>query len=236
MSLDFDSVEAVKLVKVFGATRALGGVSLRFEAGQVTVVEGHNGSGKSTLLSILGQLAQPTRGEVRYGQLARRKHAAALRARMGILAHAPMLYPDLSGRENLEFYAQLFGLPDPKAVVDAQCERFQIGRFASRPVRTYSRGQLQRVALARAVMHRPRLLLLDEPSTGLDVLGVERLERAILEERDRGAIAILVTHDAEFGDRVADRKVRLARGKLVDSGENGASASAADPARPAVGP
>jgi len=216
LALDFDHVTAVKLVKLFGATRALGGVSLRFDAGQVTVVEGHNGSGKSTLLSILGQLAQPTRGEVKYGDLDRRRHAAALRARMGILAHAPMLYPDLTGRENLNFYAQLFSLPDEKSVVAAQCERFQIGRFADRPVRTYSRGQLQRVALARALMHEPRLLLLDEPSTGLDVLGVERLEKAILEERERGAIAILVTHDADFGRRVADRTVQLARGRLID--------------------
>lgn len=216
MALDFDSVEAVKLVQLFGATRALGGVSLRFEAGQITVIEGHNGSGKSTLLSILGQLVKPTRGEVRYGKLDCRRHAAALRARMGILAHAPMLYPDLTARENLSFYAQLFSLPDIKAVVEAQCERFQIGRFADRPVRTYSRGQLQRVALARALMHEPRLLLLDEPSTGLDVLGVERLERAILQERDRGVIGVLVTHDADFAERVADRRVRLERGRVVE--------------------
>jgi len=209
-------VEAVKLTKLFGATRALGGVSLRFEAGQVTVVEGHNGSGKSTLLSILGQLAQPTRGEVKYGKLDRRRHASALRARMGILAHAPMLYPDLTARENLDFYARLFSLENRKQVVEAQCERFQIGRFADRPVRTYSRGQLQRVALARAVMHQPRLLLLDEPSTGLDVLGVERLEQAILAERERGAIGILVTHDADFAGRVADRRVRLERGRVIE--------------------
>ncbi len=216
MALDFDFVEAVKLTKLFGATRALGGVSLRFEAGQVTVVEGHNGSGKSTLLSILGQLAQPTRGEVKYGKLDRRRHASALRARMGILAHAPMLYPDLTARENLDFYARLFSLENRKQVVEAQCERFQIGRFADRPVRTYSRGQLQRVALARAVMHQPRLLLLDEPSTGLDVLGVERLEQAILAERERGAIGILVTHDADFAGRVADRRVRLERGRVIE--------------------
>ncbi|NOY93873.1 MAG: ABC transporter ATP-binding protein, partial [Deltaproteobacteria bacterium] len=163
-----------------------------------------------------GQLAQPTRGEVKYGKLDRRRHAAALRARMGILAHSPMLYPDLTARENLDFYARLFSLPDRKQVVQKQCERFQIGRFADRPVRTYSRGQLQRVALARAVMHEPRLLLLDEPSTGLDVLGVERLEQAILAERDRGAIGILVTHDADFAGRVADRRVRLERGRVVE--------------------
>jgi len=217
LALDFESVEAVKVVKLFGATRALGGVSLRFEAGQITVIEGHNGSGKSTLVSILGQLAQPTRGEVIYGKLHRRRHAAALRARMGILAHAPMLYPDLTARENLLFYARLFDLPNRTSVVDAQCERFQIGRFADRPVRTYSRGQLQRVALARALMHEPRLLLLDEPSTGLDVLGVERLEKAILEERDRGVIGVLVTHDSDFADRVADRRVRLERGRVIEN-------------------
>lgn len=215
MSLAFEQVKVTGLVKMFGATRALAGVDATFDSGQVTVVEGHNGSGKSTLLAILAQLAQPTLGTVRYGDLSRRRHALALRRRIGVLAHAAMVYPDMSGRENLALFAQLHGVTKPKERVKELCERFEIGGFVSRPVRTYSRGQLQRVALARAVVHAPKLLLLDEPSTGLDTRGVERLVKAVAEERERGAILILVTHDAALAEEVADRRVRLERGKVA---------------------
>ena len=110
MTAQFDRVEVKGLVKVYGATRALVGVSARFDAEAVTVIEGPNGSGKSTLLNILGQLVKPTRGEVRYGEH-EGKSSIALRAAIGILAHAPMIYPDLSSAENLRLFARLHGLP-----------------------------------------------------------------------------------------------------------------------------
>jgi len=213
MGLDFTTVEARGLVKVFGPTRALVGVDVRFDAGLVTVVEGPNGSGKSTLLNILAQLVRPTRGEVRYGEHSR--GGSELRAQIGVLAHAAMIYPDLTGLENLCLYAKLQGVADPEARVRSLLERFEIGRFRDRPARTYSRGQLQRIALARAVIHAPRLLLLDEPSTGLDARGVERLVRAVEEERARGAIVALITHDSALADRLGERRIRLDRGRVV---------------------
>lgn len=213
MGLDFTTVEARGLVKVYGPTRALVGVDARFEAGTTTVVEGPNGSGKSTLLNILAQLVRPTRGEVRYGD--RSRGGSELRAQIGVLAHAAMIYPDLSGLENLRLYAKLEDLADPEARVQSLLERFEIGRFRDRAARTYSRGQLQRIALARALLHTPRLLLLDEPSTGLDVRGVERLARAVDEERERGAIVVLITHDAALADRLGRRRIRLDRGRVV---------------------
>ena len=213
----FDQVDASKLVKMFGVTRALAGVSLSLPAGCITVIEGPNGSGKSTLLAILAQLAQPTRGEVRYGKLSHR--SPLLRRHIGVLAHAAMVYPDLTGRENLLFHARLHAIDDPARRIEELVERFEIGRFFDRPVRTYSRGQLQRVALARAVVHRPTLLLLDEPSTGLDHAGVTRLENAILDERTRGTILVLVTHDADLAGRVGDRRIRLDRGRLAEEDE-----------------
>lgn len=213
MGLDFTTVEARGLVKVFGPTRALVGVDVRFDAGLVTVVEGPNGSGKSTLLNILAQLVRPTRGEVRYGEHSR--GGSELRAQIGVLAHAAMIYPDLTGLENLRLYAKLQGVADPEARVRSLLERFEIGRFRDRPARTYSRGQLQRIALARAVIHAPRLLLLDEPSTGLDARGVERLVRAVEEERARGAIVALITHDSALADRLGERRIRLDRGRVV---------------------
>ena len=212
--MDFERVEVSGLVKVYGATRALVGVDAAFESGKVTVVEGPNGSGKSTLLNILGQLVRPTRGVVRYGEhTAESANGIELRAKIGILAHAAMIYPDLSARENLRLYLRLHGLS--AAALEPAIERFEIGRWGERPARTYSRGQLQRVSLARALLHAPRLLLLDEPSTGLDVRAVERLVRTVDAERERGAIVVLITHDPKLAKRLADATVSLKRGKVV---------------------
>lgn len=214
MGFDFTTVSARGLVKVYGPTRALVGVDATFHAGAVTVVEGPNGSGKSTLLGLLAQLIRPTRGQILYGE--RSAGGSELRARIGVLAHAAMIYPDLSGLENLRLYAHLHEVADPDERVRALRERFEIGRFGERPARTYSRGQLQRISLARALLHAPRLLLLDEPSTGLDPSAVARLERAVIEERARGAIVVLITHDTALGERLADRRLRLERGKVVE--------------------
>ena len=214
MALDFDRVEVKDLVKVYGATRALVGVSAGFDAGRVSVIEGPNGSGKSTLLNLLGQLVRPTRGVIRYGE--HEKQSLELRAQIGILAHAAMIYPDLSAIENLALYARLYRIAKPTEKLRELIERFEIGRWGERPARTYSRGQLQRLALARSLMHSPRLLLLDEPSTGLDVNAVERLEAAVELERDRGAIVVLITHDPGLADRIAESRVKLDRGRLVD--------------------
>jgi heme exporter protein A len=215
VTLTFEYVQTRELSKVYGPTRALTGVDLRFERGQVTSVEGPNGSGKSTLLSLLGMLARPSKGEIWFGDRSVGK-APSLRAAVGVLGHAPMVYPDLNAFENLRLFAQLYGLPHAAANLQALGERFALGSWAERPARTYSRGQLQRVALARAVLHAPQLLLLDEPSTGLDVASVDRLVSAVQQERERGAIIVLVTHDDPLRDRLADRRVKLARGRVVE--------------------
>ncbi|MCB9593925.1 MAG: ABC transporter ATP-binding protein [Sandaracinaceae bacterium] len=212
--MEFDRVEVQGLVKVYGATRALIGVDASFAAKRVTVVEGPNGSGKSTLLNILGQLVRPTRGKVRYGD-ENVDRGSDLRAAIGILAHAAMIYPDLSALENLALYAQLYELTKPAEAIAELVDRFEIGRWGERPARTYSRGQLQRLALGRALMHRPQLLLLDEPSTGLDVRGVERLVTTVESERARGAIVVLITHDPKLAERLADDRIALDRGKVV---------------------
>jgi heme exporter protein A len=208
-----ERVSAEALVKMYGPTRALGGVDLDFPSGAVTVVEGPNGSGKSTLLSILAQMTRPTAGRVRYGGLSPR--SPSLRRAIGVLAHQSMLYPDLTGRENLELAAGLYALRAGEVAIRGALERFEIGAFVERPVRTYSRGQLQRVALARALLHAPRLLLLDEPSTGLDAHGTDRLREAVQAERARGAVIVLITHDPDLASGLADRRVRLERGRVV---------------------
>ena len=209
MSRTFDEVRVRGLLKLYGTTRALASIDAEFPAGAATIIEGHNGSGKSTLVQILAQLARPTKGRVHYGQLKRRE----ARRQIGLVSHAPLIYSDLSARENLEFFAGLYDAPSTS--VQEMIERFELKAIAERAVKTYSRGQTQRVSLARALLAKPKLLLLDEPSTGLDEAGTEGLAAVIDEEKARGAIVVVVTHNPVFAQRVGDRTLKLVRGRVA---------------------
>jgi heme exporter protein A len=205
-------VELRAVTKSFGPVRAIVGVSARFESGRPSLIVGPNGSGKSTLLALVGALAKPTSGEVDYGAIGRTR--SEVRSTLGWVGHETLCYAELSGRENVELAARLHGL-DPKATMAQAVERFDLGPFAERPMRTYSRGQRQRVALARALVHSPRLLLLDEPSAGLDPASSERLVAVIHQEVARGAVVIVVTHDAALSTAVGGNRVELDRGRVV---------------------
>jgi heme exporter protein A len=208
------AVDLRGVTKTYGAVRALAGVTCSFASGRVTVGGGPNGSGKSTLMGIIGTLARPTTGAVSHGDLG--AHREEVRRTLGWLGHDSLCYPDLTGRENIELAARLYGR-DPGFALARAAERFELGPFIERPARTYSRGQRQRVALARALVNEPKLLLLDEPTAGLDAVGVERLVRVVREERDRGAIVVVVTHDPAFAGAVGERHVSLERGRVVAS-------------------
>ncbi len=205
-------VEVRRVTKRFGPVRALHGVDAMFEAGRVSVLTGANGSGKSTLLAILGTLTRPTSGEVDHGSLGDTR--GAVRANLGWVGHETLAYGDLSGRENILLSARTHGL-EPRAALDEAVERFSLGAFVDRLVRTYSRGQRQRVALARALVHHPGLLILDEPSTGLDAATTTRLAAVVREEAARGAVVILSTHDVGLSSDVADDVWVLERGQLA---------------------
>jgi heme exporter protein A len=137
-----------------------------------------------------------------------------IRETLGWVGHESLCYPDLTGRQNIELAARLHGC-DPLEAYEAAEERFELGSFAGRRVRTYSRGQKQRIAVARALVHRPGLLLLDEPTAGLDARATERLERVVREEAARGAVVIVVTHDDAFARAVDGPAVWLERGRVV---------------------
>jgi heme exporter protein A len=205
-------VELRNVTKTYGPVRALVGVSCRFEAGVVSVVRGPNGSGKSTLLALVGTLTRASSGSVDHGELGARR--AVVRCTLGWLGHESLCYPDLTGRENIELAARLQGRDAREAFARA-VERFELAVFVERPVRTYSRGQRQRVALARALVHDPRLLLLDEPTTGLDQAGADRVRLLVAEEARRGAVVIVVTHDGAFEEAVGGHVVTLERGRVV---------------------
>ncbi len=206
------AVELRGVTKAYGPVRALVGVSCRFEAGRVTVVRGPNGSGKSTLLGLVGTLARPSSGIVDHGALGRRR--SEVRRALGWVGHDSLCYPDLSGRQNVELAARLQGC-DPVKAFHRAAERFDIGGFAGRAVRTYSRGQRQRIALARALVHEPLLLLLDEPTTGLDPGSAEKLTEIVKQEAARGATVIVVTHDLAFAEALDADVVALERGRRL---------------------
>lgn len=209
-------IDVTRLVKSFGATVALRGVDASFRAARLTLVEGANGSGKSTLLGILGTLVRPTSGRVEYAPIGADR--ALVRRHIGWLSHETLAYPDLTGRQNIDLVARLCGIdlaPTWRAVAD----RFELGAFVDRPLRTCSRGQRQRVALARALVHEPGVVLLDEPTTGLDKAGVARLLSIVDREVARSALVIVVSHEPElFRDRAGGRLV-LDRGRVKEQTE-----------------
>jgi ABC-type multidrug transport system ATPase subunit len=197
--------------KTFGAVRAIAGVTLEFTGGKPWILSGPNGSGKSTLLALVGTLAKPTGGRIDHGALGRTR--SEIRRSLGWLGHDSHCYPDLSGRANIELVARLHR--SSGAQVARACERFELGSFVARPVRTYSRGQRQRIALARALVHEPRLLLLDEPTSGLDSASTRRLVGVVREEVAAGVLVIVVTHDLAFARDVGGAIASLERGRLV---------------------
>jgi heme exporter protein A len=205
-------IDLVNVGKTYGPVRALVGVSCRFGAAAITAVRGPNGSGKSTLLAIVGTLAKPSTGVVEYGDLG--KGRSRVRRTLGWVGHESLCYPDLTGRENIELAARLQGR-DAGRAYEAARDRFELEAFAERPVRTYSRGQRQRIAVARALVHGPRLLLLDEPTTGLDARGSQRLVAVLREEAGRGAIVVVVTHDDAFAETLGGAALWLDRGRAV---------------------
>lgn len=224
-------VELRAVTKTFGAVRALVGVSATFEAGRVSMVLGPNGSGKSTLLSIVGTLARPTSGKVSHGSLG--KSRDEVRTALGWVGHDSLCYGDLSGRENIELAARLHGIP-AHAAFEAARARFNLGAFAERAFRTYSRGQRQRVALARALVHSPKLLLLDEPTTGLDAESVDALREVVRAEARRGAVVVVITHDAGFAESTGDVRVVLDRGRIKDVAESTPPAAPPPAATPSI--
>src|SRR5262249_12485923 len=167
-----------------------------------------NGAGKSTLMGVLATLVAPSGGDVRYGGRAAREWGPRLRAQIGLLAHELHLYTELSARQNLAFFASLYGL-DPQATVAPALERAGLADRADDTVSAFSRGMRQRLALERALLHRPRLVLLDEPFTGLDDHAVGFVTDRIRQLASAGAIVFLATHDLDLADRLVTRVLLL---------------------------
>jgi len=197
------------LARHYGEREALSGVSLSLDAGKTLVVFGPNGAGKTTLLRVLATLLRPHAGEV--GVLGRSLpvQAWAVRGRIGLLGHEPLLYRELSARENLRFHARLHGVGEQR--VEDLLGAVKMHGRAKEPLRTLSRGMVQRVAIARAVLHDPELLLLDEPRANLDPAASELVEPLI--GATSGRTRVISSHDPSGGLREADLVLGLRDGR-----------------------
>ncbi len=217
MSPDFDLLSIRELSRNFGRRRALSRVSLECRAGETIGLLGPNGAGKSTLLAIVSTLAMPSSGEVRYGDRTAGDLGPGLRGRIGVLSHDLHLYSELTARENLVFFGRLYGVDDPETQAARALERARLAERGGDLVSGFSRGMRQRLALERALLHKPRLLLLDEPFTGLDDASTVALTERLRELRTAGCITLVATHDLDIAEVVLDRAVILHDGKLIAS-------------------
>jgi heme exporter protein A len=199
----------------FGRTSALLDIGLDVAWGECVALFGHNGAGKTTLLRIMATLLKPTSGTMQMAGHPYPGDRSLIRAATGFLGHQPLLYDDLTSRENLRFYGRLFDVSDVESRVSEVLEAVGMERMAERRVRTLSNGMQKRVALARALLHRPKVLLLDEPETGLDQASLTLLEQVLKDSLQTGASIVMATHDVDFGLRLAHRAVVIDGGRVV---------------------
>ena len=201
------------LARHFGERTVLRDVSLSLAEGQTLVVFGPNGAGKTTLLRVLASLLRPHAGSVRVLGSSLPREAWAVRGRVGLLGHEPLLYRELTARENLRFHARLHGVGDER--VGELLESVAMHARASEPLRTLSRGMVQRVAIARAVLHEPELLLLDEPNSNLDPAAVELVAPLIAARTGPGGhrTRVICSHDPTGGLAEADLVLGLRAGR-----------------------
>jgi heme exporter protein A len=205
------AVEVDGLARHYGEREALSEVTLSLASGQTLVVFGPNGAGKTTLLRVLATLLRPHAGSVRVLGESLPGDAWAVRGRIGLLGHEPLLYRELTARENLRFHARLHCVEEQR--VQDVLERVGMQRRADEPMRTLSRGMVQRVAVARAVLHEPELLLLDEPRSNLDPAAVELVDPLI--GAGSGRTRVICSHDPGSGLAEADLVLGLRAGRAV---------------------
>ncbi|HEX7734481.1 MAG TPA: heme ABC exporter ATP-binding protein CcmA [Ktedonobacteraceae bacterium] len=201
--------------KSFGLKPILRGVNLSIQAGERVALLGANGAGKTTLLRILAGLSRPGEGKVTIDGLDLLQQTREVRRKVGFVAHQPYLYDDLTALENLLFFARMYAVEHPQTRATNLLLRVGLQKKARERASSLSRGQLQRLALARALLHSPRLLLLDEPDTGLDQEGLELLNELLQEHRAQGGTILFTTHDLEVAIQRSDQIAMLRNGRVA---------------------
>ncbi|MCZ2128346.1 MAG: heme ABC exporter ATP-binding protein CcmA [Anaerolineales bacterium] len=210
-------IEVKKLVKRFGLKTVLKGLDFSAQAGEFVALLGPNGAGKTTFLRILSSLSRPTLGSVRVAGYSLPDESAKVRARLGVVSHQPLLYPDLTAEENLQFYARMYGVVNRAARVAEILDMVGLEKRRRDLVGAFSRGMQQRLAIGRAVLHDPEAILFDEPYTGLDQDASEMLDGVLRSVAAQGRAVVMTSHDLVRAESLATRFDVLTRGAIVAS-------------------
>lgn len=222
---------ATNIGKLYGLRPVLKGVSLSVERGEFVAVLGANGAGKTTLLRILATLARPSAGSLTIAGVDALQHADRARAYIGMVSHQSLIYPDLTARENLEFFGRMYGIDDagikkpaasdsaspiqnPQSKIENALRRVNLWNRRDDFARTFSRGMIQRLTIARAILHDPPLLLMDEPFTGLDQTSAANLSALLRETAMSDRAVIMTTHELSRGLEGVTRALIIKAGKI----------------------
>ncbi|MEM7536013.1 MAG: ABC transporter ATP-binding protein [Chloroflexota bacterium] len=203
------------MTKRYGRKSVLKGVDLHVPEGHIMALLGANGAGKTTLMRIIAGLSRPNRGEVTLGGVSFSKAGYELRRYVGMVSHQPLLYDNLSGVENLTFFAKMYNLQAPEARIEAVLQAVNLWHRRRDIVRTYSRGMVQRLTIARAILHDPPVLLLDEPDTGLDPASAQLLHDLIRQLGTHQRAILFSTHNLDRALTWADSVTLLVDGKIA---------------------
>ena len=210
-------IETKKLVKRFGLKIVLRGVDFSVQPGEFVALLGPNGAGKTTFLRILASLSRRSLGEVIVANHKLPDEAAKVRAKLGVVSHLPLLYPDLTAEENLLFYARMYGIEEQENRITEVLDMVGLEHRRKDLVSTFSRGMQQRLAIGRAVVHDPEVMLFDEPYTGLDQDASEMLDDVLRSVAAKGRTVVMTSHDLARAEDLATRFDILSRGVIVAS-------------------
>jgi len=208
------ALEVRELTRAFGVRRALDGVSFELPPYAFLSIFGPNGAGKTTLVKVLTTLLNPTSGNAKVLGLDVVADAVEMRKRIGLISHNPLLYPDLTAEENLLFFSEMYDVPDSRGRVTELLEAVELDHRRLDLTRTFSRGMLQRLSIARALLHRPEVIFLDEPYSGLDPHAMDILDGLIAQIRGEHTF-VMISHDLDKGLELCSHALILARGKVV---------------------
>ena len=212
-----DSIlKAEGIRKSFGKKNVLNGLDIVLQKGDVYVLFGSNGVGKTTLVKILATLTEQDKGDISHFGMSGEEHIRDIRRKIGFMSHEPYLYRDLTARENLDFFAELYSIPDKDRKIEEMLKMVELYHRSYDRVGSFSRGMKQRLALARTLLHSPNMVFLDEPYSGLDLNAQAMLNRVIKKMNEAGCTFFLITHDLDKGLEIATRKGILAKGRIME--------------------
>lgn len=209
-------IEIKKLTKQADNKLILRGIDLSITQGETVAILGPNGAGKSTLLKVLATLIKPTSGLVKINGLDLNKDHIEVKKMFGYLPHSSLLYDHYTPLENLMFFGNLYGVKDVENRARQLVNEVGLSFFINEPVKNFSRGMIQRIAIARAIIHEPKIMLLDEPHTGLDQGAITILNDVVLSMKEKGCTTLMVTHDFKQAAAICDRIIIVKNGKIAD--------------------